>query len=172
MELDQVLGLPAHPLIVHIPVVLIPITMLAAIAAVAWPRGRRVLSLVVAGGALVAFVGAQLATMSGESLQGRVVETSLIERHAQLGEATRTLAFVMLVVAIAYCARQWRESLRVPGASRIRPLLAPRAVGAALTVAVVASTALATTWAVRAGHEGAKATWSSLPAQAVVHEDD
>lgn len=39
MELDQLFGLPAHPLLVHLPVVIIPMTLLLAVAAVAWRRG-------------------------------------------------------------------------------------------------------------------------------------
>lgn len=53
MDLSQAFGLPSHPLIVHIPIVVIPLTLLAAIGAVAWPRGRRVPSLVTAGAAFV-----------------------------------------------------------------------------------------------------------------------
>ncbi len=168
---DEVLGLPAHPLVVHLPVVLIPLVLLTAIAAVAWPRGRRVLALVTAAGALVAFAGAQLATMTGESLEGRVQETGLVERHAELGEATRTLAFLMLIAAVAYCARVWSDRLTVRGAGRLRALLAPRAVGAVLAVALLLSAALTTTWTVRTGHAGAEATWSDLPATAA-HDDD
>jgi uncharacterized membrane protein len=166
MDLSQAFGLPSHPLIVHIPIVVIPLTLLAAIGAVAWPRGRRVLSLVAAGGAFVAFAGAQLATMSGEGLEERVRETSLVERHADLGEATRTLAALMLLAAVAYCARQWAGAVRLPGAARVRALLAPRVVGVVLAVALLATATLTTTWAVRTGHEGAKATWGDLPASA------
>jgi uncharacterized membrane protein len=161
---DTVFGIPAHPLIVHVPVVLIPLTLLAAIGAVAWRRGRRALSAAAFGGALVSFVGAQLATMSGERLEEHVDATSAIHQHAELGEATRTLAFAMLVAAAAYCAREWAGAARLPGAARVRAMLAPRAVGAVLAVALVASALLATTWDVRTGHKGAEAVWADNPA--------
>jgi hypothetical protein len=162
---DTLFGIPAHPLIVHVPVVFIPLTLLAAIAAVAWPRGRGTLSLVVLGGALVSFVGSQLATMSGEGLEERVDVTRTVRQHAQLGEATRTLAFVMLVAAAVYCAREWAPALRLAGLDRLRSLLAPRSVGVLLSVVLVAAAVLTTTWAVRAGHEGAEAAWSGSTAR-------
>jgi hypothetical protein len=165
---DTVFGVPAHPLIVHVPVVFIPLTLIGAIAAVAWPRGRRVLSLAVLGGALVSFLGAQLATMTGETLEEEVRPGSIVHQHAQLGEATRTLAFVMLAAAAAYCAREWRASLRLPGAERLRSLLAPRAVGTVLALALIALCALTTTWAVRAGHKGAEAAWDRPGQQQLV----
>jgi hypothetical protein len=163
---DTVFGIPAHPLIVHVPVVFILLTLLAAVAAVAWRRGRPILSLVALGGALVSFAGAQLATMSGEGLEERVDVTAVVRQHAQLGEATRTLAFLMLVAAAAYCAREWAPALRLRGAERVRTALAPRAIGVALAVALVATTALTTAWAVRAGHAGAEAAWSGADAGA------
>ncbi len=164
MEIDQLLGLPAHPLLVHMPVVVIPLTLLLAIAAVAWARGRSVLSLVVAGAATIGMLGAQLAVMSGEPLEERVAENDLIEKHAELGEGARTFAILVFLIAVAYVLREWRGRLPLPGIDRVRTLLAPRAIGIVLAVALIGSSALATVWVARAGHAGADATWSDLPA--------
>ena len=160
--IDQFQGLPVHPLIVHLPVMLIPLTLILAILAVAWPRGRRVLSVVVLIGATASMLGAQLAVMSGESLQERVRETPAVEQHAELGEATRTFAILMFLAAVAFVVREWKD--RLPGGERLDALLAPRAVGVALGVVLVATALLTTVWVVRTGHEGAKATWNTLPA--------
>jgi uncharacterized membrane protein len=173
VELDQLFGLPAHPLLVHMPVVIIPLTLLLAIAAVAWRRGRSVLSLVVAGAATVGMLGAQLAVMSGEPLEERVAENSLIEQHAELGEGARTFAILVFLIAVAYVVREWRGRIPLPGVDRVRALVAPRAIGIALAVALIASSALTTVWVVRAGHAGADATWSDLPAVSQgVHGED
>ncbi len=161
---DELFGLPAHPLLVHLPVVLIPLTLAIAIAAVAWTRGRKVLSLVVAGAAAVSMIGAQIAVMSGGALEERVRETDLVRQHADLGEGTRTFAIVVFLAAVAFVVREWGGALRVPGAERLRALLAPRAVGVVVSVALLASAGLTTVWVVRTGHIGAKATWSELPA--------
>lgn len=158
--LDQVLGVPAHPLLVHIPVVFIPLTLVIAVLAVAWGRGRRVLSLVVLGCATVGMLFAQLAVMSGESLEERVREDSLVQQHAELGEGTRTFAILVFLVAVAFVVREWRGGLRVRLAERAGALLAPRGIGIAISVALLASAALTTVWVVRTGHVGAKAVWN------------
>lgn len=166
MKIDEFFGLPAHPLLVHMPVVFIPLTLLLAVIAVVWGRGRKVLSLVVAICATIGMFGAQLATMSGSGLEERVKETALVEEHAELGEATRNIAILLFLVAVGFCIREWGPKLRLPGAEGLRRLLAPRVVGIVLSVALVASAALATVWVVRTGHAGAKATWNDLPAEA------
>jgi uncharacterized membrane protein len=158
--LDQVFGVPAHPLLVHIPVVFIPLTLLVAIVAVAWARGRKVLSLVVLGCATVGMLFAQLAVMSGESLEERVREDSLVHQHAELGEGTRTFAILVFLVAVAFVVREWRGGLRVRLAERAGTLLAPRRIGLAISVALIAVSALTTVWVVRTGHVGAKAVWN------------
>jgi uncharacterized membrane protein len=159
MQIDQLFGLPAHPLLVHLPVVLIPLTLLLAILCVAWRRGRKVLSLVVALGATISMLGAQIAVMSGSALEERVKETDLVRQHAELGEATRNFAILVFLVAAALFVREWGSHVKVPGAETVRRLLAPRTVGAVLSVALVASAGLTTVWVVRTGHVGAKATW-------------
>lgn len=164
MAIDELFGLPAHPLLVHVPVVFIPLTLILAILAVSWARGRKVLSLVVAAGATIGMVGAQIAVMSGKGLEERVRETSLVRQHAELGEGTRTFAILVFLLAVAFLVREWGGELRVPGAERLRRALAPQAMGIALSVALLLSAGLTTVWVARAGHVGAKATWGKLPA--------
>lgn len=173
MEIDQLFGLPAHPLLVHLPVVFIPLTLALALVAVAWARGRRVMSLVVAGAATVSMLGAQIAVMSGSALEERVRETDLVRQHAELGEGARTFAILVFLVALAFVVREWGGALRIPGAETARRLLSPRGIGIAISVALIATSALTTVWVARAGHIGAKATWSDLPARADgAHEGD
>ncbi len=160
--IDQIQGLPAHPLVVHLPVVLIPLTLLLAIVAVAWPGGRRVLSLVVLIGAAASMLGAQVAVMTGDWLEEQVRDTSVVHEHAELGEGTRTLAILMFLAAVVFFAREWSD--RLPGGERLRALLAPRGVAVALSVVLLATAVLTTVWVVRTGHMGAKATWSEVSA--------
>jgi hypothetical protein len=133
---------------------------LLAILAVAWPGGRRVLSLVVLIGATASMLGAQVAVMTGDWLEEQVRDTSVVHDHAELGEGTRTLAILMFLAAVGFVAREWRD--RLPGGERLRPLLAPRGVAVALSVVLLATAVLTTVWVVRTGHMGAKATWSEV----------
>lgn len=62
-------GLPAHPLVVHLPVVLVPLAALAVLALALRPRLLRTFGVVVTVLAGVGFAGALLATNSGEALE-------------------------------------------------------------------------------------------------------
>ena len=68
----KLFGLPAHPLLVHVPVVMVPLAALGAIAIVVRPRWRRSAGPIVLALAFVGGLGTQLAMMSGEDLQGAV----------------------------------------------------------------------------------------------------
>ncbi|HMN97845.1 MAG TPA: hypothetical protein PKD59_00360 [Miltoncostaeaceae bacterium] len=158
---DTIAGIPAHPLIVHIPVVFIPLTLVIAIAAVAWRSRRRELSLVALGAALVGMLGAQLATMSGESLQEQIPGSPVIRDHAELGEGARTLAIIVFLAAAAFAAREFRDRFPRRAAGVARAAGRPAA-AVALSVVLLATSAAATAWTVRAGHMGAKAAWHDV----------
>jgi uncharacterized membrane protein len=164
MSLDTIAGLPAHPLIVHIPVVFIPLTLLAAVAAVAWRARRRELSLVCLGAAVVGMLGAQLATMSGESLEEQIPRSSVIHEHADLGEGARTLAIIVFLAAVAFAVREWRD--RLPrNLAGVAGALGRPAAAVAVSVVLLATSVAATAWTIRAGHIGAKAAWHDVAAR-------
>ena len=159
---DTVLGLPAHPLLVHVPVVMIPVTLLLALASL-WPgRARRGLALATAVVATVAVAGAQLAVMTGESLEERVDESSLIPQHADAGELTPTIATVVFVAAWVYALRVWDGHLG-PALQRVSTALRPRAAGAAVVVVLLVAAVACTVAAARTGHLGAESAWGDLP---------
>ncbi|MCB0880683.1 MAG: hypothetical protein KDC33_00485 [Thermoleophilia bacterium] len=164
MELGTILGLPAHPLLVHVPVVMIPLTLVLALAAAVWAPWRRALALGALVTATAGMLGAQFAVMSGEPLEERVDHSSVLSQHAELGEQTRTIAILAFLAAAAYAAREWRG--RAPGIlGRAGNALRGRGAGIAVLVVLLASTAVCTVWAARTGHMGAKAAWGDLPAQ-------
>jgi hypothetical protein len=141
-------------LIVHAAVVLLPIAALATVAAAAIPRWRRSyapLALIVS---LAAAVAIWLAQESGESLEERVTETVLVQRHADLAEQLLPWAIAVVVVAAA-----------ITVADRLGPQLA-QVHKRALTVSLVALALIAgtgSTWTVvRVGHSGATATWHEV----------
>jgi hypothetical protein len=79
MELSELFGLPAHPLIVHAAVVLLPLAAVATLVLAIIPRARRIYAPIVLGLAVVAALFVNLAEGSGESLEDRVTETQLVE---------------------------------------------------------------------------------------------
>lgn len=160
MELESVFGLPAHPFLVHLPVILIPLTALVALAAVFLPRARAPLSLVVAGMAIVGALGAILAAGSGEALEEALDERNpLVHDHAELGEATRFFAILFAIAAIAFAVHHWPDRLRIGPDSALGKLVRARRVFAVTAAAMVLTAGLATVWTVRAGHSGAEAVW-------------
>ncbi len=153
MEIDKLFGIPAHPLLVHVPVVFTPLAAIGAVAIVAVPRWRRPYGLLVAAFAALAAIGVQLATWSGEGLEDRVDRNAAVDKHIDLAETARPLVFVFFVVVVAYVAfDRW-----VRAGDRRRSWTRPAMV--ALSVLTVASAATATVWLVRAGHQGADAVW-------------
>lgn len=161
MEIGDVFGLPAHPLLVHVPVVLIPLVGLLGVAMVVRPAWRNSIGWLTVGLAAVAAIGAQLAVGAGEQLEERVRETARIEDHAQQGELARTLAVLLFVVIAAYVVVPWwtsRRAGRATGTSRT--VAHPLAV--ALSVLVVVGAVASTAAVTAAGHSGAKSTWGEV----------
>ncbi|WP_278259213.1 DUF2231 domain-containing protein [Nocardioides convexus] len=80
---DLINGLPVHPLVVHVVVVLLPLAVLGTVAIVLRPSWRARHGLLVVGCAAVATALVPVATSSGEALERRVGDPG---RHAALGD--------------------------------------------------------------------------------------
>ncbi|OOL28814.1 membrane protein, partial [Rhodococcus rhodochrous] len=96
-------GLPAHPLLVHAVVVLVPLVSTGLILCALWPAARRHLLWPVVVLAAAALVLTPLTAETGEQLAGALGETPLIAAHEELGE-TMTLVVALLFAATALLA--------------------------------------------------------------------
>ena len=67
--LETLGGLPTHPLVVHLPVVLVPLATIGVVLMVIFPKLQQRLGVAVAAIAGVGFLGALLAVGSGEELE-------------------------------------------------------------------------------------------------------
>lgn len=164
MEIDSLFGLPAHPLVVHAAVVLLPLAVLGTILTAAIPRSRRHYAPVALGMALVATIAVGLAQGSGESLEERVDETELVEEHTGQGETVLPWAIALAIVAAGVTA--------APYIARRHPDLSPTTVTAVLVIAALISGIGATWTVIDVGHSGAKATWDDLPAGEEEEEEE
>ncbi len=99
--LDTIFGLPLHPLIVHATVVVVPTTALLVALAAVYPRFRAWIGPVPALAALTSCVLVPLSTGSGEELEHRVGDSSLVEKHADLAETLIWFVVPLAVVAVA-----------------------------------------------------------------------
>lgn len=151
-------GLPAHPLLVHIPVVLIPLAAIALLASAVWPAARRKLTWISPLLAVVALVSVPLATSSGEQLEEKVQFTPLIERHEEAAEGLLLwvvgLAVWALLVWGLEVVRQRREDAEQPS-----PIIR-RAIAAVAILGAVAFSTGSVMQVYRVGESGAGAVWT------------
>ena len=147
---ETVFGLPIHPLIVHATVVIVPATAVLLALTLFSPRVRAWAGPLPLLLAMASAVLSPLSTSSGESLEHMVGESSLVEKHAELGEGLIWWCLGMLVVAAAsyFLRRNKRELTR---ALSIGLLVA----GLVVSVGTLVQMALI-------GHSGAKAAWSDV----------
>jgi uncharacterized membrane protein len=148
---NTLLGLPAHPLIVHAPVVLVPLAAIGAVLALVWPSSRTWSLPVTAALAVAGLIGVQLAMWSGENLQSAGENSALIGQHSELAAQARPLVFLFALVAVLAA---WAGFTSTRGRELARRLVVP------LCALSLVSGALATTWIGRTGHTGAKSVWS------------
>ena len=152
-------GLPAHPLFLHVPVIFIPLTGLAAVIAVVRPQLLERYGVALALTTIVTLAGTILTVDAGSALRARLRigggggfgasgfggpgggEASLIRQHAAAGHMVE---FLMIAFTLAVIASVLRPRRRDGAALRI--------VTALLGVACIF-------FVIKAGDLGAKAVW-------------
>lgn len=143
---DTVGGLPVHPLVVHVAVVLLPLSALGLIVLVIWRRRVATFGWLVLVGLFVGTGAAFVAKESGEQLARRV---GLPADHAEWGNRLPWLALALFVVSLAW---YWVAVTSRRGTVGV-VLLSVLAV--ALAIATIAL-------AIVVGHSGAEAAWSGV----------
>ncbi len=166
--MTSIFGLPAHPLFAHIPVVLIPLAALGAVAML-WHRLRDTIGWFVVGIVFVAGITTQLAISSGQSLKEFVRETQLAREHRHMGENIRPWVLLMFlallgVMVVAHLAR--RRAFTTEGTTSVEQGVARggrdrlQIAGVVLAALSIVFSATATYWIYRIGHSGSKAVWA------------
>lgn len=155
VEPDRAFGLPAHPLLVHAPVVLIPLLVVAAIAITLKPPWRDRYGLAVGLLAVVALGSTVLAAGAGEQLLAHEREQStLIHDHQEAADTLRLLMFALTAMLLLTLARDWHAARDGRSAA-----LGGRAVAVVLAAVTLVLTGATGFFVVRTGHLGAKSTW-------------
>jgi hypothetical protein len=148
----NVFGLPLHPLIVHLTVVLIPVVALALIVESVWPRTRRVLRWPTVVGAVAAVAVVFITTQAGDHLSRQLPVSDLINRHADLGGQLQYFVIGLAVAAVVLLVLT-------------SPKLADKRTNIVLVVVCVLSVLVsgaAVVQVVRIGHSGATAAWNGV----------
>ncbi|KUO08250.1 DUF2231 domain-containing protein [Streptomyces sp. DSM 15324] len=151
-------GLPAHILLVHVVVVLVPLTALALVVCAIRPGAARRMGVVLPALALVTLVSVPLTTQAGEWLERHVDGNALVRRHAELGDGLLPWVGGLFVLAAAVWWASGRAAASGPAASGgARRPGTPLRVAAAVLSLVVAAGAVVDVY--RIGDSGAKAAW-------------
>jgi hypothetical protein len=173
-------GLPAHILLVHAIVVLLPLAALLLVLSALWPAVRRKVAGPNAILSVLVVVLVPITTEAGEWLERRVASTPLVRTHTELGD---TAVYVAIPVAVLALVVWWRHRESRPGptsgtasagstavATRRRTFLAPASTAVTVVIAALSIAAAGAAWydVYRIGDSGAQATWqgqfSSAPA--------
>ncbi len=158
MDIKTLFGLPAHPLLVHVPVVLIPLAFIGA-CGMFWAPWRARFGWATAVILVVAGIFTQLAIGSGQALRHSLEETALMKAHIRIAEDIRPWLLLFFIALVTFLWLERRRKAAGPVSMR-SPLLA-----GTLVVAIVFG-AISVYWIQRIGHTGAKAVWQPKMNQA------
>jgi hypothetical protein len=151
VQIEEAFGLPAHPLIIHVPVVFIPILGLVVLAAMFNFRWFERYGVLIAAFSVVSLAATLLAVGAGEAFReeleardpGVFVDDPTMHDHADAGITVR-LAMVILTALLVGLL----FSRRLPNAARI-----------ALRVLAVLFALTALIMVIRTGHLGSTLAW-------------
>jgi uncharacterized membrane protein len=157
-------GLPAHPLFIHVPVVLIPLSVLGALACIARPQWFERYGVLLCLCAIVAMSSIFLAMQAGSALEGALAlnptQSQLIHEHSHAAHIL-AIDFVLFTACLILTFSAHRISGGMPtGLGIADSVLGSRAIYLALRVGLVVLALVAAYYVYRVGDLGAKAVWA------------
>jgi hypothetical protein len=181
----QINGLPAHILLVHAVIVLVPLAAVMVVLSALWPAARRKLGFLSPLAALGALAFVPVTTNAGEWLRDRLPNNPAIARHAELGGMMLPWAVGLFLVSAAvwWVGRRADEAARASastqsGADTLAPASGSTATATALrpattstrsswlVIAVAVVAVLVSAGSVvqlyRIGDSGSKAVWGGV----------
>lgn len=162
MTITKAFGVPAHPLFVHVPVVLIPLVALGAIAMGCSGRVRDRFGWLVLGFGVVAGLSTQLAIESGKAMRRHVPQSAELRRHVHIAESIRPLILLLFLVALVVMLLDRRTRAAWPFSGRAQTRELGR-IGRACLIGVTVIVAVGTNVRLfQIGDSGAKATWQRV----------
>ena len=115
MDIATLFGLQADPLVVHIPIVLIPLVGMGTVAVALSAGLRQRIGWIVVALAGLPLAGVQLAVGSGEAFEHSVPRSRALAGHVSLAGSMRPLALLLFVAVLGLMtADRYNASLRRP----------------------------------------------------------
>jgi hypothetical protein len=165
LDIHEVNGLPLHVLLVHVVVILVPVTALCLVLFALWPAARRRLGIVMAILGALVIVVVPVTAEAGQWLKNRVADTPLINAHASLAGALWPWTLALGILAIAsylwYFVRSRRDARGVSGTGSASHTGAVRVVAVLITVLAIGIGGYATYQTVLIGEAGSRAIWQN-----------
>jgi hypothetical protein len=162
-------GIPAHPLVVHAVVVLLPLAAVGTLLVVARPAWRSQLGVWVLVLAALGVFAVPVSTRTGEQLQHAIGGGELVEIHEHRADAllVPSLVYLVLLAVTVFTGRRAQATARVdgPGAAHALAPGDPAALQrVALVTGILAAVAglVVTGLVAWIGHAGATAAWSGV----------
>jgi uncharacterized membrane protein len=156
-------GLPAHPLFVHVPVILIPTTIVAALIFTARPPWLARYGIALAVVSIAAMSSVFITMQAGAALRGQLnlqgSAAHLISEHSQAAHILAIVYVAFTAVVILTFAAQRISGGSPTGLSLVDRPFASRSMFAMLRVLLVALSLAAGFMVFRTGDLGAKAVW-------------
>jgi hypothetical protein len=156
-------GLPAHPLFVHVPVILIPTTIVTAVVFAVKPHWLTRYGIALALVSIVAMSSIFLAMQAGAALRGALDlqgnAAKLISEHSHAAHIL-AIVYVLFTATLIVTFAAGRISAGMPtGLGIVDSLLTPKPMLTALRVLLVLLAVVAGYMCFRTGDLGAKAVW-------------
>jgi hypothetical protein len=151
LQIHRAFGLPAHPLIIHVPVIFVPILGLTVLAVMFNFRWFERYGALVAAFSVVSLAGTLLAVGAGQAFKedreqgfgAAVIANPTLHDHEDAGITVR---LVMLILTAILVGLLWARRLPNAATLTLRVLAVLFALGAIVMV-------------IRTGHLGAKLAW-------------
>ena len=174
---NTILGIPAHPLLIHAAVIFIPLLIVGAIVYAAWPPFHGRIGWAVLALAIVAPFSALFAKLSGQDLRNRLIarhEVSVkglaqITQHNSYGNHTFWWTIGLGVATLLVLGYYWRLSQAAPApagdataTSTAGAAAAPAAFRIGATVVTLVLGAIVGYYVLKTGDTGAHIVWTGL----------
>jgi hypothetical protein len=177
-------GLPAHVLLVHAVVVLIPLSAALLVITAWFPAARRRLSPLAAAIAALALICVPITTDAGDWLEHHLPRTPLLRVHTELGDYMLPWAIALFVATALVAVREHMRTRRTasaldvstadgPGAAHTavpadRDGIGGRPMTVALAVLALIVAAGSTVTVYKIGESGARAAWDGKYSQTAI----
>jgi hypothetical protein len=164
---EEFMDLPAHPLLIHAPVVLLPLQILAALVYGLVPMVRRMTAWFVVATAVAAPLSALAAKLSGDAFRIRLVRNGTtdagilarIDEHRELATLALYASVALGVLALVLVAVHVGNARRAADPSQPAGS-GPAVIAVILTVAVIAASGATGYYIFQAGDTGARLVWT------------